>query len=364
MSGTTELDYIYYGAFEGVLYDTSLSAYVSGLHQTSVSAVFATADDSITIATRAGWATNLIVGQKLVVSGTTNNNATLTVKTVESSTKITVDENLTDETAATTVIQVQTDVTATTGDKLSSVSGFAPITGGSANGTRAHFRQYAANRGAGWSQAFADVNSAIQLLYLTEYASFNSQSVIGAGISNVSDWPAYNDYNPIAKTGNSNAIGNASGNTAGSTSCATEATKYMSYRGIENWYGHLWKWADGFNVNNNIPYLCNVIANFADDTASNYTRPKDALGADITLINADGYQATLAKNGQAFLPASVGADSPTKITDYYYQASGWRVAASGGGALHAGHAGACSLYAAYGSGSLDRSVSCRVVFRK
>jgi len=185
-----ELDYVYVGAYEGVLYDNSESKYVGACHQTAVSAVFASADKSITIASRTGWATNLTVGQKLVISGTTNNNATVTIASIKAANAITVNENLTDETAATTVIQSIMDATATTGDKLSSVSGFLPITGNATVGSRAHFRQFAANRGAGWSQEFADVMSGIQLLIITEYASFYTQSVLGYGIAAVGDWPA------------------------------------------------------------------------------------------------------------------------------------------------------------------------------
>ena len=358
-------DHLYVGAYEGVLYDNSLSAYVGGVYQPAVSCVFASADKSLTIATLSGWASVLTVGQKLVITGTASNNATITVASIVSGTKITIDEALTDETAAATVIQVQTDVTATTGDKLSSVSGFAPITGCVANGTRAHFRTYSANRGAGWSQMFIDVLSAIQLLYLVEYASFYSQSVIGAGISNVTNWPAYSNYNSLAKSGNSNTIGNASGNTAGSTSCATESTKYMSYRGIENWYGHIWKWVDGFNINDNIPYLCNNIANFADATVTNYTRPVDVLAADITMINANGYQNLLAKIGRGFFPVSIAApaDASHKITDYYYQSTGWRVAVSGDSADHGAAGGGFCLACTYAASFLSRFISGRLVFR-
>ena len=98
-------------------------------------------------------------------------------------------------------------MTDTNGDKLCSVSGVCPITGGSANGTRAHFRTWAENRGGGkaendaaaaqWSQLYGDALSALQLLYLTEYASFYSQSVLGYGIAAVGDWAAYNDLTPI-----------------------------------------------------------------------------------------------------------------------------------------------------------------------
>lgn len=214
------------------------------------------------------------------------------------------------------------DFTATTGDKLSSVSGKLAVT----NETRANFRTISANRGTGWRQLDFYLLSAIQLLFLVEYASFNSQSMIGAGISNVTDWAAYNNYYPIASSGNSNVIGNASGNTAGSASCATEASKYMSYRGIENWFGHIWKFVDGININDNVPYASNTNAQFADDTASNYTN----LG--ITLCASNGWQNTLTRIATGFLPTAVGASSTTKITDYYWQDAGWRVALVGGDA--------------------------------
>ncbi len=378
LSDTTEKDYLYVGAYEASLYDTSASLYSGQCYQTSVSAVFATSDDSITIATRTGWTNALKVGQKLVITGTTNNNATVTVKTIESATKITVDENLTDETAATTVIQAETDVTDTTGDVLASVSGVCPITGGSANGTRAHFRTWAENRGGGkaandeasfqWSQEFGDALAALQLLYLTEYASFYSQSVLGYGIAAVTDWAAYNDYNPIAKTGNGNAVGNASGNTATAaiTTGAGAQSVYLKYRGIENLYGHIAKFIDGFKVNNNIPYLCNNFANFSDaENTTNYTNPTDVNGAAITMHNANGYQGTLELTGRGFFPASLtGGSASAKITDYYYQASGWRVVISGGGASDAAYAGAFYLNASNGLAYVYWALGGRLVGRK
>ena len=378
LSDTTEKDYLYVGAYEASLYDTSAGIYNGQCYQTAVSAVFATSDDSITIATRTGWATNLKVGQKLVITGTSNNNTTVTVKTIESATKITVDENLTDETAASTVIQAQTDVTDTTGDVLASVSGVLPITGGSANGTRAHFRTWAENRGGGkeandaaaaqWSQMYADALSALQILYLTEYASFYSQSVLGYGIAAVGDWAAYNNNNPIAKTGNSNGIGNATGNTATSSITTGAAAKdvYLSYRGIENFYGHIWKFVDGYKVNNNIPYLCNNFANFSDAASTdNYTNPTDVNGVAITMHNAVGYQGTLELTGRAFMPASLtGGSASAKITDYYYQAAGWRVVNSGGRANAAANAGAFCLSANYVLAFVHRIIGGRLVLRK
>lgn len=241
-------------------------------------------------------------------------------------------------------------------DKLSSVSGFIPVSGTApSNGTRAQFRTIASNRGTGWRQLDFDLASAIQLLYLVEYASFQTQAVIGAGITNVTDWAAYNGSYGIAPSGNSNVIGNATGNTAGSTSCAVEATKYLSYRGIENWYGHLTKWVDGINVNTGRAYVTNNASNWADDTAVNYTD----IGIDMA--KSSNYQATLLQQSRGFLPATVGADTG-KIGDYYYYDSSWRVVDSGGSASYGSLAGGFCLYAYDASSAAYSFIAGRVCF--
>ena len=280
LSGATELDYIYVGAYEAVLWDATNSTYIDY-------AAGATID--------------------------------------------------------------------TAADKLSSVTAKKPVT----NHTRAGGRAMAAKRGTNWTGMLYDVLSAVQLLYLVEYASFNSQSVIGVGICNVDDWPA-SSYYPFAPTGNSNSIGNVSGNTAsaGAIHSAAEAGHYMSYRGIENWYGHIQKWLDGINTNGNRSYVCNVAASLDDDTATGYT------DIGVSNVATNGYQASLLNIARGFLPGSVGADAATKITDYYYQGTGWRVAFSGGHADAALDAGGFYLRLDGASASSAAYVGSRLCFRK
>lgn len=367
LSGATELSFVYIGAYEGVLFDTSGAKYIDKFNPIAAhSATFdvdnGSSKGTITAASGTPY-TLLLAGYDIVITGTADNNGTYIIDSVTGGNVITCTTVIAgaDGTEAVTGISsITADFTATTGDVLASISGKKPW----ALATRANFRAISVNRGTGWSQWFRDVEGAIQLLFLTEYASFYSQSVIGAGISNVADWAAYNNYYPIASTGNSNAIGNASGNTAGSTFCATEASKYMSYRGIENWYGHIWKFTDGFNINNNIPYLCNVIVNFADGTVSNYINPTDVNGVAITMNNADGWQSTLAKSGRGFMPVSVGANGSTKISDYYFQAAGWRVAISGGFADDEARVGGFFLRVADAAAGADSRVGGRVCYRK
>ena len=351
------VDFRYIGAYEGVLYDTSESEYMNGLYlpsSASYKMTFTNVDDKIQSDTLTHPFTNLEVGvDKVVVSGTVNNNGTYDVVT-QGDDFITIGAGgtLTDEASVACVIQTQRDWTATTGDVLGSVSGKAPMT----YGTRANFRAVAANRGTGWRQLDFYLASAIQLLYLVEYADFYSQSMIGNGLTDwTAGWPAWNNYNPIETTGNSNGDGDVTANTSGGDATAGS---YMSYRGIENWFGHIWQWVDGFNINSNVPYFSNTDTDFADDTTANYDDP------GIELASSNEYQNTLEQIDEGFLPASVGnpGTATTKITDYYYQNSGWRVARLGGHASHGAFAGGFYWGLHYASSYLNRTIGGRVSY--
>jgi len=214
------------------------------------------------------------------------------------------------------------------GDKLCSISGEYPKT----NERRSEFRTMATNRGAGWRQLDFDLNSAVQLLYIIEYGDFDSQTEIGYGRTQLSggSWAA-DSY--IGQCGKSNSDGDGTNSVAGNTNDA-----YMVYRGIENWYGNIWMWNDGININDHIIYVTNDASAWADDTSAGYTN----LG--VTLASANNYQITLADTDRGFLPASVGADS-TYVSDYYWQNTSWRVVTLGGSAGSAVDAGAFSVHA-------------------
>jgi hypothetical protein len=81
--------------------------------------------------------------------------------------------------------------------------------------------------------------------------------------------------------------------------------------------------------------------------------------------NASGYQGTLELTGRAFMPASLtGGDATHKITDYYYQAAGWRVVMSGGDAFCASISGAFCLSAHLVLAYVSRACGARLVLRK
>jgi hypothetical protein len=301
--------------------------------------------------------TKLEIGDKITISSSVSNNNTFTVASGGDQ-FFTVDEAVTDEDYASEVIlQTQKNWTASTGDKLSSVSGKAGIN----QGTRSNFRAVAKNRGTGWRQQDYDLVSAIQLFYLVEYASWYSQSMIGNGLTNFdgTQWLNRNNYNPIETTGLSNSLGNVSG---GADNGVNALGSYMSYRGIENFYGHLWGWVDGINIggatgaDDHKVHVCNNDVNFADNTWTNYT------DFGIVLPNSHGWQLALEQIARGFLPASVGGDSNTYITDYYYQNIGWRVARLSAGADSGADAGVAYWHLYYSSGYVNRFIAGRLSY--
>ena len=209
--------------------------------------------------------------------------------------------------------------------KLISGSGRTPTV----SQTRAQFRILAAANGAGWSQIDWNLLVAVQLLYLTEYADFNSQAMIGRGNDTGSDY--------TMTTGGSNSIGNAS-------SLSTNNDTWMSYRGIENWYASMFKFIDGVNVQERKYFINSNPATFADDVFTG-----DYVDSGITSVATSGYVSNLVPSKKGFVASAVAGSDSTYIPDYFYQAAGSMVVVFGGRAVDGLNAGGFCLSALNGA---------------
>ncbi|HCL4447050.1 TPA: hypothetical protein N2D16_002654 [Clostridium botulinum] len=129
-------------------------------------------------------------------------------------------------------------------NKLESKSGVSPYVKMSVtNG-----RNYSKARGKGWGLVDFNLRYAIQLLYLIEYAHFDSQTKIGKGY--VEDYVG-NTLVPHV-TGGTNSLGNESGN---ENDNGVDGKHQVSYRGIEDLWGNCYYWIDGFLCDNNYNIL-------------------------------------------------------------------------------------------------------------
>lgn len=197
------------------------------------------------------------------------------------------------------------------GGTLQSRSGVYPTT----NQTITTFRTYAQANGTGWHLGDWLLHQAITLLAIIEYGTMNIQSALGQGRTMLTggSW-AGGSY--IGITGLSNSLGNSSGNYtyAGDADDAQADLSFMSYRGIENLYGNIWKFADGVLASANVPYI-----NQNPSTYDSTVLTADDVSTGVTMTASDGYARELGNSNAGFFPTSVsGGSSAVGTTDYFY----------------------------------------------
>jgi hypothetical protein len=202
-------------------------------------------------------------------------------------------------------------------DKLASVSGIYPLVGV----TRDEARTLAENVGTGWHQLDFALWSAIQMLYLVEYADFNTQANLGDGNTGASYVGSSSNQtdSPHSVAGKSNSLGNASTDATSGASSASRDTAFMSYRGIENWYGNCWNWCDGINVNQGSAgnvHVTNDYTDFADNTTTGYTLLSSSFPT------ATGFIRNILNTGAYFLSGdNTGGSSTTYLADQHSAAT-------------------------------------------
>lgn len=154
---------------------------------------------------------------------------------------------------------------------------------------------------------------AIQLLYLVEYADYNSQFTLGQGISS----------STVTASGGCDELGMKSG-------CfASDGKHSVIYRGIENVFGNLYQWLDGINFQGNRGYVCNnpyaYESNVFDGeyVALSYAcATRDMYGFKVGCDN---------NNSLAMFATETGGSSTTGLTDLMrLESSGNRVVSIGG----------------------------------
>ena len=205
------------------------------------------------------------------------------------------------------------------------------------NLNRTQFRTAARLRNTGntsWNEYIYAVHVMLSWLFYIEYNTLNSQKPynpvldingfkqggLGMGVSEITNWEGYNGNNPFIPCGASDSLGNGSGvvtyNVLDSNSNIIYAAPVPRYRGIENPFGHLWKWSDGINITEDgttrLAYVSKNPAIFNDNNVTGYLN----RGA-ISHQNGWIKNMILGVNG-TLLPSTVGGSSSTYWCDYYW----------------------------------------------
>ena len=261
-------------------------------------------------------------------------------------------------------------------DKFSSIAGARPASGVSQNLTRPNIEQMAKNRGEGWHSLGIKTASMEQLLMIVEMGMMNLQTAIGQGVVNL-PWTTGSDTTSsyAGATGSTASLGNGTGRATKTTTYeGGKATDYtvdgktsVCYRGVENFWGNIWKFAYGINFYCEVgkPFLGYVCKDFnyaESKKTDNYENIGFALPSENGYVSAMGYST---KYDWLFLPSEVKGNSSLPVGDYYYQNNTWdgyRIALLGGGWSSGSNAGGFYWDLTYGVGYRYRYVGGRLVY--
>ena len=212
---------------------------------------------------------------------------------------------------------------------------------------RTNFRTYARNRNnaatAEWNLYTYHVHKAIYWLYVVEYANRNSQlpftaeltaegfhqGGLGAGVSDWlwSDWSIFYGYYPFVPCGHTDTLGNSTGVVAytalNADGSELKTSNVPRYRGVENPFGHIWKWTDGINVrispteanggdNLSKVFVCEDPAKFNDSNYEGYSH----VGNEA---RTNGYvKEVVFGEGGEIMPSLVGGGSTQFFCDNHW----------------------------------------------
>lgn len=252
------------------------------------------------------------------------------------------------------------------------------------NLTRDQFRQAARKRGSGWEMYTYNAHKILFWLFAVEYATLDSQKPfnaqkdangfaqggLGPGPTQMTDWTNFNNANPLIPCGYTSEFGNGSGEKAyvvKNASGGTHATLMANrYRGIENPFGHIWKYTDGANIQVttgdaglSILWTTDDPSNFSDTSYTGYDKK-----GNICRTNGYVKKMLLGEDGD-IVATEVGGSSSTYWCDSYYtntSANRMQVVLVGGYAGHGSNAGLANVNASAAPSGAARSFGSRLCF--
>ena len=252
------------------------------------------------------------------------------------------------------------------------------------NLTLDQFRQAARKRGSGWEMYTYNAHKILFWLFAVEYATLDSQKPfnaqkdangfaqggLGPGPTQMTDWTNFNKINPLIPCGYTNEFGNGSGEKAyvvKNASGGTHATLMANrYRGIENPFGHIWKYTDGANIQVttgdaglSILWTTDDPSNFSDTSYTGYDKK-----GNICRTNGYAKKMLLGEDGD-IVATEVGGSSSTYWCDYYYtntSANRMQVVLVGGYAGNGSYAGLARVDTSNAPSAAHRAVGSRLCF--
>ena len=221
-------------------------------------------------------------------------------------------------------------------NKLRSLTG-KTVTG---NITIGAARTAAQANGAGYEQLSFNKLTALQVLYVVMFKNLNSQAALGQGYTSASNF---------RDTGATDEKGMTYG-----TNTAASADDTVKFLGIEDFYGNLYQWVDGYVSGNNIVLVADGNFNDTGDGYESHARHGSVSYSYIKDVEGD--------NILAFTPKTGGASTTTYYADYGHIGNSAYVPSFGGGYGDGASAGAFRLSCIFSASSANPYVGARLTF--
>lgn len=262
-------------------------------------------------------------------------------------------------------------------DKFSSIAGARPASGSSQNLTRTEIEKMAQNRGTNWHGDLIKQISAEQLLMIIEMGVMELQTPIGQGVIALPYTTGDDTTSSYAAvTGSTASLGNGTGRAEKTTTYeGGKATEYtvngktsICWRGKENFWGNIWKFAYGISIWGNgkmdggQPYICSDFEFAENKNSGNYEPAGFTVAPKEGYISAMGYST---KFDWLFIASETLGNSSLPVGDYTYltqNLNGYRIAQLGGSWHSWSSAGAFCWYLYSSVGSRSRNVGGRLVY--
>lgn len=221
-------------------------------------------------------------------------------------------------------------------NKLRSLTG-KTVTG---NITIGAARTAAQANGAGYEQLSFNKLTALQVLYVVMFKNLNSQAALGQGYTSASNF---------RDTGATDEKGMTYG-----TNTAASADDTVKFLGIEDFYGNLYQWVDGYVSGNNIVLVADGNFNDTGDGYESHARHGSVSYSYIKDVEGD--------NILAFTPKTGGASTTTYYADYGHIGNSAFVPCFGGYCGDGADAGTFQLYCYCSASNADPNVGARLTF--
>ena len=259
-------------------------------------------------------------------------------------------------------------------DVLKSMPGVKPISGQRKAMTKANMEALAQRKSSNWHLDTIKSVSANQLLMIIEMGQFNTQAAMGSGVV---ETPNNGAYNCSSLTGSTASLGNATGmaaettyESAGNETVNTTNGKLsVSYRGLENPWGNIWKHVNGINLWGNgemgggQAYIADNFS-FDEEAHSGNYHP-----AGFTIANTSGWISAFAYGNEdfdwLFMPSETSGNSAVPVSDRYYgtgNMNGYYIIRHGGYWNSGSAAGGFLLNCLGPSGSKANSIGGRLLY--